>query len=363
MSDVALDVRPLQGGDGDRGVGSYVRTLSSLASIRRVVAWAGLELPLLGREVTVVRVPGRPRSGRLGWAQDAAVSSAALRSAAVHVPTLNVGFGANPRLLTVHDAIPWRFPLLYPSGRIGALRRKVEAGMARRAQRVVTDSHASADDLVTNLGVQSARIEVIPLAADPDWCESAPADVAAVRVRHQLPERYVVASGGFAHHDPRKRLEDAVDALALLPDDVALAITGKDGTFSGPLIERVRSLGLGQRVHLTGQLSGPDLSALFTGASVFVFPSLWEGFGLPLLHAFRCGVPAVVSDGGALPEVGGGAALVHPVGDVGELAAAVRAVLEDRVLAAELRARGVARAGDFCRAKALAAHEEIYASF
>jgi alpha-1,3-rhamnosyl/mannosyltransferase len=264
--------------------------------------------------------------------------------------------------VTVHDAIPWRFPDLYPAGRLGAPRRRLEASIARRAAIVITGSRTAADDLMTTLGVRAGVITVIPYAGDPTWTESSDAAAVAVRAMLGLPERYVVMSGGFVHPDPRKRLEDGVDALSTLPADVGLAITGREGPLSAPLLARARAAGLGQRVRLTGLLKTADLSALFRGAAVFVFPSLWEGFGLPLLDAFRAGTPAVISDGGALPEVAGGAAIVYPVGDVAGLASGVRAILDDPCRANEWRAAGLARARDFSHDTVLAAHTEVYES-
>ena len=362
MTEIVLDLRPLQGGDHDRGVGTYVRSLLDLDGVRRVIAWRDRELPGAPGHAEVVRVPGYLAPGRLGWVRDLAVSAASLRGLAVHAPALNASFGASPRIVTVHDAIPWRFPDLYPAGRLGGPRRRLEAGIARRAATVITGSRTAADDLIATLGVRAGVIHVIPYSGDPGWVDSSEAEAAAVRTRLGLPERYVVMAGGFIHPDPRKRLEDGVDALSLLPADVGLAITGREGPFSAPLRARMRSSGLDERVRLTGLLSTADLSALFRGATAFIFPSLWEGFGLPLLDAFRSGTPAVVSDGGALPEVAGGAAIVYPAGDVGGLASGLRSILDEPDRATELRIAGLARARDFSHDKVLAAHREVYES-
>lgn len=333
-----------------------------MEGVGRVIAWRARDLSLASRHEEVIQVPGYLAPGRLGWAKDLAVSTAALRGLKVHAPALNASFGASPHVVTVHDAIPWRFPHLYPAGRLGAPRRMIEASMARRAAAVITGSRTAADDLITTLGVRARVISVIPYAGDPGWVESSEADAVAVRRRLGLSERYLVMSGGFAHRDPRKRLEDGVDALLALPTDICLAITGREGPFSAALVSRARASGLHERVRLTGLLSTADLSALFRGATAFMFPSLWEGFGLPLLDAFRSGTPAVVSDGGALPEVAGGAAIVYPVGEVAELARGLRSVLDNPGRASELRAAGLARAQDFGHDAVVAAHREVYES-
>lgn len=358
---LVMDLRPLQGGDAGRGIGSTVRGLAGSLPRPACLLWRGLPDPgeAAGREV--VSVPGPARPGRLSWAVDG-VRSVRVGARVVHYPSLDPAFGWAPRtVITVHDAIPWRFPRLYPAGPTGRLRRDLSARLARAAAVVVTPSRSSAADVTRYLGVAPERVRVVPWATDPGWREPRGEEVRAVRERLGLPDRYAVLAGGFAHSDPRKRFTDAVEALALLPADVGLVVTGSPGPAEAELTARVERLGLGARVVRTGQLEEGELAAVFGGACLFVFPSLWEGFGLPLLNAFALGVPAVISDGGSLPEVAGGAALVYPAGDVAALAREANRVLAEPALGQELVGRGRARAAEYSWAQVAAGYEQAYA--
>ena len=167
-------------------------------------------------------------------------------------------------------------------------------------------------------------------------------------------------AGGFAHHDPRKRYEDAARALVGLPEDVVLYVTGGYGPAAPALREAARDVGVSERVVLTGHLDVPEMRSLYAGAAAFVFPSLWEGFGLPLLDAFSLSVPSVVSDGGSLPEVAGGAALVYPAGDLAALTARLLQIVENPAVATDLASRGHARSLDFSWSSTGAMYRGIY---
>jgi alpha-1,3-rhamnosyl/mannosyltransferase len=298
----------------------------------------------------------------MSWAADAVSSRVGRdRSAGTlwHLMNADVSYdGGGPYVVTINDTIPWRFPDLYPAGPTGRLRMALTARMARRAQTVVAPSGVSADDVVRFLKVPATRVEVIPWAADPAMAPPA-GELAEQVVPERLPlpprnphlrypnRRYVVMAGGFAHHDPRKRYEDAARALVGLPDDVMLYVTGGEGPAAPAFREAARGVGVAERVVLTGHLEMTEMRSLYAGATAFVFPSLWEGFGLPLLDAFSLSVPAVVSDGGSLPELAGGAALVYPAGDVPALTAHLLSIIEDPAVATDLGSRGHARSRDF----------------
>lgn len=355
-----MDLRTLQGGDAGRGIGSAVRGLARVLPGPACLLWRGLPHPgeAAGREV--VSLPGPAGPGRLSWAVDG-LRSVRLARRVVHYPSLDPGFGWSPRsVITVHDTIPWRFPHMYPAGPTGRVRRDLCARLARGAVVVVTPSESSAADVTRFLGVVPECVRVVPWATDPGWGEPRAEEVTAVRDRLGLPERYVVVAGGFAHFDPRKRFTDAVEALALLPADVGLVFTGSAGPAAAGLDTRVARLGLGARVVRTGQLEVGELAAVFAGACLFVFPSLWEGFGLPLLNAFALGVPAVVSDGGSLPEVAGDAALLYPAGDVAALAGQANRILAAPALGEELAGRGRARAAGYSWARVAAGYQQAY---
>ena len=358
----ALDLRPLQEGHALRGIGRYVSTLASALPYTDVVVWSGLPLPSAVGTATPHAVPGSPAPGRLGWLRDLRVRRDA-SLAPVHVPLADVRLSRPaPAVITAFDAIPWRFPGDYPAGVLGAWRRRGDAVVARRAPRVITISEASSRDLQQFLGVPERVIHVVPLAAGAPWPEPAPGEGRARPPSLRHGRRYVVASGGFVHADPRKRLADLLRALVALPDEIGLVVTGAHGPAQEPFLALARELGVSERVELTGQLPVEEVVRLYSGAAAFAFPSAWEGFGLPLVEAMSVGLPCVVTDGGALPEVAAGAATVVPVARPRDLADALSELLGDSRRAEEASLRSTRRAAELTVARCSTAHLKVYAS-
>lgn len=361
---LVIDLRPLQGGDSGRGIGATVSGLARCMPGTEAVVWRDRPLPGEAEGRRLVPVPGPHRGERRGWVADAALSRlvlSRLRDVVWHLPTSDISYGAcGSYVLTLHDTIPWRFPDLYPAGPTGRLRMSLTARMARKAAMVVVPSKVSADDARRFLEVPYDRLAVIPWAADPDLVTPVPEHRERLAQSLRLPITYVVMAGGFVHHDPRKHYPDAARALLELPEEVSLVVTGADGPASSRFREEVDRMGLSRRVTLTGFLDAAEMSAVFSRAAAFVFPSLWEGFGLPLLNAFALGVPAVVSDGGSLPEVAGGAALVYPAGDTVALARELARVLESPDLAAELAERGRDRGSQFSWTETADRYRQVY---
>ena len=364
-----LDLRPLQGGDAARGIGTSVRGLAGALPGLAALVWRRRPVPAEAERRRQVRLSGPGLEGRLGWAADGLAGMASSwprRGGLIHLTSMDASFAVRrPYVVTVHDAIPWRFPDLYPAGPTGRVRMEASARLARRAEAVVVPSRASAVDAEEFLGVRPERVHVIPWAADPAVTAALVNGKDAIEVgppaRLELPPRYVLVAGGFAHADPRKRLVDAVAALSHLPGDVVLAVTGGRGPAEASFQAGVEQLGLTRRVRLTGHLPAGELGAVMKAAAAVVFPSAWEGFGLPLLDALALGVPVVTSGAGSLREVGGDAVLYHDVGDVAGLAARVNELLDDPAQAAAMVERGRSRAGEFSWERTGAAYRDLYA--
>lgn len=253
-----------------------------------------------------------------------------------------------PSLLSLHDLIPWRAPRLVPWPRLAllhrALYRRAVRGSARAAARIVTLSEASRRDIEAAIPEASGRIEVVPCAV-PRWFQTpSPPAVAALHARFGGP--YWLYVGGF---DPRKDVETLIDALgALRSRGVNVPPTVLAGTRGGHARRlEARAAPLYPKVLFPGYVPDAELSALYGGASLFIYPSRAEGFGIPPLLAMAAGVPVVAADGGAVPEVLGGAGIVVPAGDVPALVAALEAALADTTSLAVNRARGRARALEF----------------
>ncbi|HEY3080517.1 MAG TPA: glycosyltransferase family 1 protein [Chloroflexota bacterium] len=269
-----------------------------------------------------------------------------------------------PLVVTIHDLIP----LVLREYRGTPLVRaymSLQSVAARRARVILADSHASRHDIVRLLSVPRHRVRVVPLGVDPEFRPAPATEVAAVRARYHLPERYVLYSGGL---DVRKNVERLVLAYARarVGHGVTepLVITGdasRRGALHRPLPPLIERLGLGEHVRLPGLVPDAELPALYTGATLFVYPSRYEGFGLPVLQAMACGTPVACSRGGSLIEVAGEAALTFAPDDEPGLAAALVRGLQDEPLRQRLRGAGLDRAAAFTWEKTAAATLQAYA--
>jgi len=318
------------------------------------------ELAAPGLQLHAVRAAGRGRPARIAWSQLAA-ASAARRAGAdlLHGVHYELPLQTKlPQVVTVHDLTLLTHPEWHEAAKVRWFRWAMRRAVTR-AQRVLCVSATTARDLAEQLGVDPARIDVTPLGTD---LRRAPDDeVAALRARLGLgdDEPYLLGLGTL---EPRKDLPTLVRAFALLAHDLPhrLVLAGLAGWGAGPLQEAVAASGVADRVLLPGYVPEVDKAALFSGADAFVYPSRYEGFGLPVLEAMACGVPTITTTGGSLPEVAGDGALLLDPGDPGALAAAIAKLLANPEEAAALAHRGQARAAtqtwDRCAALTAAAY-------
>lgn len=234
-----------------------------------------------------------------------------------------------------------------------------------RADALIAISEATRRDLIDEMGAPPERIVVTPLASDPRLRRvSDPGRLAAVRRRYELPERFILFLGAM---EPRKNLLRLIEAFAALRPalrrETVLVVAGAHGWLNDSVRERVGKLGLAESVRFPGYIAGDDVAALYSLATVFAYPSLWEGFGLPVLEAMACGTPVLTSDVSALPEVAGDAALFVPPTDVEAIADGLTRLLGDAALRADLGARGLRRAAAFswerCARETLAVYTSV----
>ncbi len=230
----------------------------------------------------------------------------------------------------------------------------------RAADAVIAVSECTKRDAVRAYGIPEEKITVIYEGVSPRFRPADPAAIAAVRQKYGLPEHFILYVGTI---EPRKNLTALLEAFANLQSAIGnlhLVFVGKKGWLYEGFFRRLRELGLEERVHFTGYVPDEDLPVLYSAADLFVFPSLYEGFGLPVLEAMACGVPVVCSNTSSLPEVAGDAALLVDPTDVRALAAAMERALTDQALRATLRARGLERARRFTWEEAARRTLEVY---
>ncbi len=251
-----------------------------------------------------------------------------------------------PTVLTVHDLIFERLPEHHkPMNRLYL--RAAMPLYCRRADAIIAISECTRADLVALYGVDPQRVTVIPEAAAPHFRQPPLEHVAEARRRYGLPDRYALTVGTI---EPRKNLPALLEACGPLLEEgdlSALVIVGSRGWLTEGFDRALAAYPLRDRVILPGYVADADLPAVYGGAAVTVQPSLYEGFGLPVLEAMACGSPVCASSTTSLPEVGGDAARYFDPADVGSMTGALRAVLEDSELAAAMRRAGLERAAGF----------------
>jgi glycosyltransferase involved in cell wall biosynthesis len=289
------------------------------------------------------------------WFEQVAFPRACTRLGAdvVHVPYWAPPLRSSaPLVVTIHDLIPLVLRP-YRGGPLQRLYTALVSASARGATMVITDSQASRRDILTHLGLLPERVRAIPLAADgrhsPDPC---PEDE-AIRARYGLPDRYVLYLGGF---DVRKNLTTVVATYRwvgpVLAEDCPLVIGGRLPEQDTPFAPGPRRLmeeqGVSDEfVRFIGFVEERDTPAVYRGAVAFIFPSRYEGFGLPPLEALACGTPVVGSDAASLPEVIGSAGVLLDPDDAEGMAGALIQLALDEDFRAEMSRRAVAQSARF----------------
>jgi glycosyltransferase involved in cell wall biosynthesis len=250
-------------------------------------------------------------------------------------------WGSFRRVVTIHDVIYRIYPEAH--GRVRALgMAQLVPLAARRSHRVIAPSRATRDDLVSLLGVSDAKIDIVPEGVSAS--SVAPADELDIRACHNIDDRQVVLTASAKR--PHKNLDRLLEALALIPPErrPVLVLPGYPTPYEAELRRRSAELGVEPDTRFLGWIPSDELEGLYRLASCFVFPSLYEGFGLPVLEAMARGLPVACSDRGSLAEVAAEAALVFDPERTQEIAAAIERLLGDRATAARLRAAGLERA-------------------
>ena len=217
----------------------------------------------------------------------------------------------------------------------------------RACDRVIAISESTKRDAVRLYGIPEDKIVVTHLAAEDRFRPADPDRVAEVRDRFGLPARFILYVGTI---EPRKNLDVLLGALRRLKGqgrEVPLVVAGRLGWLYDGFLAKIRSLGLESLVLLPGFVPDDDLPALYTAAEAFVYPSVYEGFGIPVLEAMGCGTPVLCSDASSLPEVAGDAGILLPSGDPAAWADAIGRLMEDTALRSELRERGFRQSSRF----------------
>ena len=266
-----------------------------------------------------------------------------------------------PVVLTVYDMSFVRLPERFPFFQRHYLRALTRYS-ARHAARIIVISQSSKDDVVAYCGVPGDKVRVVYCGADAQFTPLGRERVEQFRAARGLPEHFILYLGTL---EPRKNVAQLVRAYAALrrngSDRPKLVIAGAKGWGYADVFAAVEQSGMASDVIFAGYVPQAELPLWYNAADLFVFPSLYEGFGLPVLEAMACGTPSITSNVSSLPEVAGDAALTVAPDDTRALSEAIEQVLHDAALRAQMRARSLQQAAKFTWYEAARQTAEVYA--
>ncbi|HVH07461.1 MAG TPA: glycosyltransferase family 1 protein [Myxococcota bacterium] len=365
---IAVDARALTPPITGTGV-ALGETLAEIARIAPELRWLllskGAPRPPRGlEEARIVRAPGPARFAATLWLRFGIADLLARERCDLFLGSLQIAPARRPPrtrvLLHLHDLVFARHPGTLSARNRVLLARFVPASLAS-ADHVLCFSEHTKREATLLYSLPPERLTVVPHGVHPRFfAVSSPGQRARLRARHRLPERYLLFVGTL---EPRKNLSSLLEAHDLLPPglrrDHPLVLIGDSGWGGGAARAALRRRAESGRVIPLGYVADEDLPGLYAAAAALVLPSLYEGFGLPVLEAMAAGTPVVCSDAAALAEVAGGAALLCPPTDVDGLSAAIERVLSDGDLRGELVRCGRERASGFTWERAAVATLDV----
>ncbi len=307
----------------------------------------------------VRRVSSNPYK-RLGW--DLSHQLRADQPDLIHVQYTSPLLNKIPAVVTVHDVSFLEHPEYFTANRRSQLRLTVGRSV-RTAARILTVSEFSRDAILRAYDVDASKVRVIPNAANPDFRV-----IGRERARRAVSERvrfdapFILSVGDL---QPRKNQIGLIEAFSRLLTECPqfthhLVLTGKETWFTPKVLEAAKASGFASRIHFTGFVSDEDLLELYNACDLFVFPSFYEGFGLPILEAMACGRAVACSNTSSMPEVADGAGLLFNPHKTGEITRALKDILLDSELRGRMERLGLQRAAGFTWKKSARATLDVY---
>jgi glycosyltransferase involved in cell wall biosynthesis len=288
----------------------------------------------------------------------------------IHYPYFDPFFVSLPikkrikTVVTIHDLTPLVLPDLFPAGIRGKIKFSIQRLLSKRIDAVITDSESSKKDIEKILKIKSSKVFLIPLAAGEEFKKKylTKHEIAKMVKKYKIPKKFLLYVGDATPNKNLKRLVEAIEPL-----NIPLFIVGK--VFENPtkkhpwnkdLIFVQKKASENKNIHLLGFVPAEELVNIYNLADLFVFPSLYEGFGLPILEAAACGIPIVTTRSGSIPEViGETAVFVDPL-DVDSISEGVKKVVKDKALYERLSKEGIERAKKFSWKKTADQTVQVY---
>jgi alpha-1,3-rhamnosyl/mannosyltransferase len=248
-----------------------------------------------------------------------------------------------PTVYSIYDLSLRRYRQTHPKERVWFFEYFIKTRL-RYANHILTSSEFTRREIIDEFKVSSSMVTAIPLAPDPLFVPSNDDVVKKVRLKYNLPGSYLLFVSTL---EPRKNIDLLIEALTIADTDIPLVLVGWQGWGEKRWLEKIGGKNLKNGIYLTGHISDHDLRAVYTGAQALVYPSLYEGFGLPIVEAMACNCPVICSDAASMPDVAGDAAILIDPGRSDELAAAIETVVHDTEIRNKLVKRGFKQAAGF----------------
>lgn len=311
---VAINISPLKTAHKTRGIGIYTRRL--VAAVRAVDKKNRYILTTKSLQIKNLDL--------------------------IHYPYFDLFFNTLPlkkrakTVVTIHDLIPLVYPNHFRPGIKGKIRFALQKMALQNVDAVLTDSENSKQDIIRFLSLPSEKIYVIQLAAGREFKPATENKISSIKKRYRLPDKFLLYVGDVNYNKNLPNLITAFSQIYHSFPDLHLLLVGK--AFANKklqeirkLEEKIEALDLGKRVSLNSEVPldpGSDLAAIYSAALVYVQPSIYEGFGLPVVEAFSCATPVIAGNNSSLPEISGGAALLVDTANVDRLAAGITQLLK-----------------------------------
>ena len=267
-----------------------------------------------------------------------------LHGAAFFIPWVKTPFR---KIVTIHDLIAFKFPETYPWG-FGKYIKWATRFSARHADRIIVPSENTGHDLQAILGVNADKIDVVPHYVPTGFKALDEGEKEAHRTALSLPDKFILNVGTL---EPRKNQITLIEAFEIIRRETSLShhliLAGRAGYRAGKILDKINRSPCAKDIHYFPELDDERLSIFYALADIFVFPSCYDGFGLPVLEAMASGVPVIAAETSSLPEVVGDAGIFIPPDSPGEIASRIISLLKDKQRLCELRERGIARAALF----------------
>lgn len=263
-------------------------------------------------------------------------------------------------VITVFDMTFFTMPQLHLASKVVYFQKMIPAAL-KNADKIIAISKQTKNDIISISGVAEDKIKVIYIGAGKEFQVISDKDaVEGIKQKYGLPKKYILFVGTI---EPRKNIKGLIHAYAVLKKkgcEHKLVIVGKRGWHYGDIFEAVKRLKLNSDIIFTDYVSGQDIPFIYNGASIFAYPSFYEGFGIPVLEAMSCGVPVVTSNVSSLPEITGEAAVLIDPTDINEISISIDKILRDSELASSMTTKGFDRVNLFSMERMITETTQVY---